>query len=202
MANLGLDGSPPNGGPNSAGPNSGQVTVPQSGTTGTWIDETDIRPTIMYLTGLKDPYIEDGRVITQILSTPAPNGLSSPQATDLAACYKQLNSSVGELGTATLQASTNAIESSGQGDSTYTETEADLGALDKARDHLAIQVKDELWGAEFAHQHIIAGLARVQTQACEALIQYADHLAVAGPGSLPGDNQPPSLTGYYADFNR
>ena len=54
VANLGLDGSPPNGGPNSAGPNSGQVTVPQSGTTGTWIDETDIRPTIMYLTGLKD----------------------------------------------------------------------------------------------------------------------------------------------------
>ena len=45
--------------------------MPQSGTTGTWIDETDIRPTIMYLTGLKDDYIEDGRVITQILSRPA-----------------------------------------------------------------------------------------------------------------------------------
>jgi hypothetical protein len=202
VANLGLNGSPPNGGPNSAGPNSGQVTVPQSGTTGTWIDETDIRPTIMFLTGLKDPYIEDGRVITQILSTPARNGLSSPPATDLAGCYKQLNSSVGELGTATLQASTNAIESSSQGDSTYTATEADLSALDKARDHLAIQVKDELWGAEFAHQDISAGLARAQTQACEALIQYADHLAVAGPGSLPGDDQPPSLTGYYSDFNR
>ena len=198
MAHLGLDGSPPNAGPSSAGPNSGQVTVPQSGTTGTWLDETDIRPTVMYLTGLRDDYTEDGRVITQILSTPAPRGLSSPQATDLAACYKQLNSSVGELGTATLQASTNAIESSSSGDGIYTQTEADLGALDKARDHLAIQIKDELWGAEFGHQHVSGGLAKAQTQACESLIQYADHLAVAGPGSLPGDDNPPSVPGFFA----
>ena len=116
VAHLGLDGSAPDAGPNSAGPNSGQVTVPQSGTTGTWIDETDIRPTIMYLTGLKDDYTEDGRVITQILAQPAPDGLSSPQATELGVCYKQLNSSVGELGTATLEASTNAVESSSPGD--------------------------------------------------------------------------------------
>ncbi len=202
VAHLGLDGSPPNAGPSSAGPNSGQVTVPQSGTTGTWLDETDIRPTVMYLTGLRDDYTEDGRVITQILSTPAPRGLSSPQATDLAACYKQLNSSVGELGTATLQASTNAIESSSSGDGIYTQTEADLGALDKARDHLAIQIKDELWGAEFGHQHVSGALAKAQTQACESLIQYADHLAVAGPGSLPGDDNPPSLPGFFADLDR
>ena len=81
-------------------------------------------------------------------------------ASDLAACYKQLNSSVGELGTATLQASTNAIESSSPGDSIYTQTETDLRALDKARDHLAIQIKDELWGAEFGHHHISGGLAK------------------------------------------
>ena len=43
VKNLGLDGSPPDAGPNSAGPNSGQTTVPGSGTTGTWLDETDIR---------------------------------------------------------------------------------------------------------------------------------------------------------------
>jgi hypothetical protein len=202
VANLGVDGSPPNGGPNSAGPNSGQVTVPQSGTTGTWIDEADIRPTLMYLTGLKDDYIEDGRVITQILGHPAANGLSSPSATDLAACYKQLNSSVGELGTATLQASTNAIESSSPGDNLYTQTEADLSGLDKARDHLAIQVKDELWGAEFGHGHISPGVARSQAQSCESLIEYADHLAEAGPGSLPGDGQPPTSPGNFSDFDR
>ncbi len=126
VAHLGLDGSPPDAGPSSAGANSGQVTVPQSGTTGTWIDETDIRPTIMYLTGLRDDYIEDGRVITQILAQPAPNGLSSAAATDLGACYKQLNSSVGELGTATLEASTNAVESSSPGDTVFVATNTDL----------------------------------------------------------------------------
>jgi hypothetical protein len=52
VRHLGLDGTAAADGPNSAGPNSGQVTVPGSGTTGTWIDETDIRPTLMYLTGL------------------------------------------------------------------------------------------------------------------------------------------------------
>ena len=67
---LGLQGLPPNEGPNSAGPNSGQEVVADSGTTGPWTDETDIRPTLMYLTGLKDDYEHDGRVITQILAHP------------------------------------------------------------------------------------------------------------------------------------
>ena len=70
VKNLGLDGSAPDAGPNSAGPNSGQVAVPQSGTKGTWVDESDIRPTLMYLTGLKDDYEHDGRVISEILSRP------------------------------------------------------------------------------------------------------------------------------------
>jgi hypothetical protein len=56
VKHLGLDGSPPAKGPNSVGPDSGQVTVPDEHTTGPWVDETDIRPTIMYLTGLKDDY--------------------------------------------------------------------------------------------------------------------------------------------------
>ncbi len=79
---LGLDGSPPTAGPNSAGPNSGQTTVPDEGTTGTWVDETDIRPTLMYLVGLKDDYVEDGRVITQVLSDPN-RALSAPGVEEL-----------------------------------------------------------------------------------------------------------------------
>jgi hypothetical protein len=151
---LGLDGNQPSDFPGSAGINSGQVTVPQSGTTGTWVDETDIRPTLMYLTGLKDDYVEDGRVITEILARPAPNDLSSPSATALGGCYKQLNSSVGELGTASLEASTHAIESDSPGDTTYTELDSDLAALDNARDHLAGQIKpgstvSYRWGSVF-----------------------------------------------------
>ena len=60
VAHLGVDGSTASQGPNSAGPNSGQATVPQAHTKGPWVDETDIRPTIMYLTGLQDDYEQTG----------------------------------------------------------------------------------------------------------------------------------------------
>lgn len=147
VANLGLDGSSAQTGPSSAGVNSGQTTVPGSGTTGTWVDETDIRPTIMYLLGLRDDYIHDGRVISQILAKPSP--LESPILERLGACYKQINSSVGELGTDTLIASTNALESSSPGDGVYNSTETWLRNLDVQRDKLAGQIKDLLERDEF-----------------------------------------------------
>src|SRR5579863_1755976 len=94
VANLGLDGPSPADGPNSAGASSGQTTVPGSGTTGTWVDETDIRPTLMYLAGLQDDYQPDGRVISEVLANPT-TALASPAVEALGQCYKQLNSSVG-----------------------------------------------------------------------------------------------------------
>ena len=57
----------------------------------------------MYLTGLNDDYEHDGRVITQILADPN-HALRGPGVAALGACYKQLNSSVGQFGTYTLQA--------------------------------------------------------------------------------------------------
>ena len=70
VENLGLDGSGPAQGPSSAGPDSGQGTIPGEDTSGTWLDETDIRPTLMYLTGLRDDYEHDGRVVSEVLSHP------------------------------------------------------------------------------------------------------------------------------------
>jgi hypothetical protein len=174
VAHLGLDGSAAGAGPSSAGPDSGQITVPGSGTTGTWIDETDIRPTLLYLAGLKDDYEHDGRVITEILTHPNA-ALAAPGVAALGACYKQLNSSVGRFGTATLQASTAAIESNSQGDATYLTASRALASLDRARDRLAGLIKGELEGAAFgdAGVHGAAG----QTLACRALIGAAEHLA-------------------------
>jgi hypothetical protein len=174
VASLGLDGTAAGAGPNSAGPDSGQVTVPGSGTTGTWIDETDIRPTLLYLAGLRDDYIHDGRVITEILTHPNP-ALSSPAVTALGTCYKQLNSSVGDFGTATLQAATTAIESTSPGDASYRSTDQQLSALERARDQLANRVKTELDLAAFSGVPVSG--AAGQTFQCKALIGQAEQLA-------------------------
>ena len=180
VANLGLDGTAADAGPSSAGANSGQVTVPGSGTTGTWIDETDIRPTIMYLTGLKDDYEHDGRVITQILTSP--NGaLSRPGVTTLGNCYKQLNSSVGQFGTATLQAATTAIESNSPGDQTYLTTDQVLSSLETVRDNLAGVIKGQLEAAEYQGSRVFGVTAEVA--ACHGLISEAQFLAAHGAAS-------------------
>jgi hypothetical protein len=173
VAPTGLDGSGPSQGPNSAGPNSGQGTIPGEGTTGTWTDETDVRPTLMYLTGLNDDYEHDGRVITEMLTNPH-GELHSPQVEALGACYKQLDSSVGQFGTATLEADTSAIESTSGGDTTYTGTVAKLTQLDQQRDQLAQQIKDELEAAAFGGRSIRD--PHGQTRSCEAIIRQATEL--------------------------
>jgi hypothetical protein len=177
VKNLGLDGSAPNAGPSSAGPDSGQVTVPNSGTTGTWADETDIRPTLMYLTGLRDDYEHDGRVISDVLSNANP-ALSAPGVTALGGCYKQLNSSVGQFGTDTLMASTAGLESTSAGDLTYTQSERTLVVLDALRDAVAGRIKLSLDAAAFRNApvfHLVTDLAE-----CGALVHTASELAKGG----------------------
>jgi len=174
VKNIGLDGQAPGTGPNSAGPNSGQEVVANSGTTGTWVDETDIRPTLIYLTGLKDDYEHDGRVITQILSA-RNRALSAPGVTSLGACYKQLNSSVGQFGNFTLQASTAAVESSSVGDTLYKTVNASLAGLDRLRDALALRIKGELEAAAFRDQPVFGAPGQLIT--CQALIASAGVLA-------------------------
>jgi hypothetical protein len=174
VKNLGLDGSAADAGPNSAGANSGQVTVPGSHTTGPWIDETDIRPTIMYLLGLKDDYEHDGRVITQVLIN-RNRALRAAGVTDLGLCYKQLNSSVGKFGTATLKAATTGIESTSPGDKKYLATDKALATLGKSRDALAGVIKQGLENAAFNNTKI-SDVGKL-TSACQGLIGAAQALA-------------------------
>ena len=174
VAHLGLDGTAAGQGPSSAGPNSGQVTVPGSGTTGTWADETDVRPTVMYLLGLHDDYEHDGRVITEVLAHPNA-ALSAPGVSQLGACYKQLNSSVGQFGTSTLQAATKAIESSSPNDQAYQAADTALLGLEVDRDKVALQIKAELEAAAF-HDTPVTN-AQDLTTACTAVISAAAQLA-------------------------
>jgi hypothetical protein len=176
VRHLGLDGPAASQGPSSAGADSGQVTVSEQHFPGPWVDETDIRPTLMYLTGLRDDYEHDGRVITQILADPN-RALSDPAVTTLGECYKQLNSSVGQFGAATLQASTNAVDSTSAGDETYIHTNQALTALDKVRDALAGKIKGELEAAAFSDTPVPG--ASAQAFACQAVIAAARHVEAA-----------------------
>jgi hypothetical protein len=181
VANIGLDGSGPAAGPNSAGPHSGQENLIQQGAAnpGTWMDETDIQPTLLYLAGLKEDYVPDGRVVAEILSH-APNRLSNPRVEALAACYKQVNSSVGKLGTWTLQAATRAIESNSARDRAYVATDRALSQLERARDRWAGKVKLDLYNDEFNGVAIKVGRAHGQTNQCANLLRRAQRLAERG----------------------
>jgi hypothetical protein len=176
VKHLGLDGSGPADGPNSAGADSGQSVVMDQQLKGPWTDETDIEPTEMYLLGLHADYIQDGRVITQILADPN-RALRSHEVTRLGACYKQLNSSVGEFGGNTLIASTNAIESAAPGDAEFIKVNAALTGLEKVRDALAIRIKDELWAA--ANWDAPVRDANQQIFQCEGIIASAKALAAS-----------------------
>jgi hypothetical protein len=175
VQNLGLDG-PGADAVTSAGPNSGNIEVSDQHLPGPWVDETDVRPTIMYLTGLRDDYQTDGRVITQILASPN-SALAAPAVTTLGECYKQLNSSVGQFGASTLIASTRAIEGTSPGDHVFSSTDSQLGTLEIARDQLAGQLKAELAAA--ASGNVAIPGAGGQTVACQALINQANRMASA-----------------------
>jgi len=174
VKHLGVDGWGPAQGPNSAGPNSGQTVSADLANPGTWADHTDIEPTELYLTGLKADYTQDGTLITDVL-THAPPHLRSVPERQLAACYKQLNASVGQFGAATLVASTKAVESSTAGDATYNQVNTALLSLEKQRDALAIKVKDELNAAAFSNTAIAD--PHGQAVQCQAIIGQAKQLA-------------------------
>ena len=171
---LGLDGPSAADGPNSAGPNSGQSVVIDNNLPGPWTDETDIQPTELYLLGLHADYIQDGRVITQILAHPN-QALRNPEVTALGELYKQLNSSVGEFGAYTLEASTAAIESNTAGDHEFVTVNHKLSTLEKQRDALAIQIKDELYNADNWGTPIVG--ASGQIAHAEEIINQAKALA-------------------------
>ena len=174
VKHLGLDGSGPADGPSSAGADSGQTVVVDTHLKGPWTDETDIEPTELYLLGLHADYIQDGRVITQVLAHPN-DALRGRDVTRLGACYKQLNSSVGKFGAATLTASTDAIESTTPGDWEFKHVNDQLTSLDKERDGLAIQIKDELWAA--ANWDVPVFRAQDQVRDCQSIIDQAQDLA-------------------------
>ena len=175
VANIGLDGPGADAGPAVHDPDGGG-TVPEFSTQGTWVDLPDIRPTLLWLAGLQDSYVDDGRVISEILTDPNA-AIDGSKYTDLAGCYKQLNASVGEFGTNTLIADTAALKSGGGGDGLFTSTQKKLSKLLGQRDALATEMKQGLFDAAFEDTGLPGSgslLAR-----CGALLDRAEELAAS-----------------------
>jgi hypothetical protein len=152
------------------------------GADSTWSDHTDVRPTILELTGLQDDYVHDGRVISEILEGYArPLALKkSGNFTALAQIYKQLNAPFGQFGMDTLVASTRALSSNDAGDATYLSIEGQIQNLTSQRDALTAQIIALLDGAEFNGQAIDDVQAQGLIAQGQDLLNQAHNLAV-GP---------------------
>jgi arylsulfatase A-like enzyme len=112
----------------------------------TWSDHTDIRPTLMALTGLRDDYRHDGRVLFELLNTRGHDG----SILDLAEVYKQINAPVGAFGMATVRGATTSIESgSASDDSRYSNFDAKLTSLTNDRNALALKISNLLEAVAF-----------------------------------------------------
>jgi predicted transcriptional regulator len=137
----GVDGPQPPYGNQPSDPESTN-TVPEASQVGTWVEEADIRPTMLYLLGLTDDYLSDGHVITQALTT-VPPALAA--TADLAKGYDQVNSSVGPFATDTLIADSKALASgSSSDDSVYAAEQQTLHQLADDRDQAVAKIKQTL----------------------------------------------------------
>jgi hypothetical protein len=146
-----------------------------------WSDHTDLRPTILTLVGLKDDYIQDGRVLAEAL-----DGWAIPSAVKkggrylpLAQVYKQINAPFGAFAMDTLIASTRALASNDAGDATYTSIEGQIQNLTAQRDTLATQIKSALAGAAFNGQVLNKQQAGSFIAQAQSLLNQADALAAA-----------------------
>jgi hypothetical protein len=149
--------------------------------TRTWADQTDLRPTTMALTGLKDDYAHDGRVLYEEFE-----GWAIPKSVkkggsffSLAQMYKRIDATVGPFGMDTLQISTKVLASgSSSDDSLYAQRESQLSAFGSQRDAIAAQMIAMLDGAEFHGQTINKSKAKSLIKQAAMLLQQVHSLAL------------------------
>src|SRR5215470_7317888 len=139
----------------------------------TWLDHTDVRPTMLSLLGLSDTYVHDGRVLfSHIEQSALPPTLRGGSITirDLADTYKQLTAPFGQVGQATLMISTAAIGSNTTNDATYTNLSNKLIDWRAQRDVLANKMRAVLDAAAFQNQAINEPRAALLVGLAQALI--------------------------------
>jgi predicted transcriptional regulator len=114
----------------------------------TWLDHTDVRPTMMSLLGLSDDYLHDGRVLAPVLAPGVvPATLMSSDAVALGDMLKRIDAPFGEFGMNTLSASTVAITSDTNHDNRYLTLEKSIDSLTDDRDQVADEIREVLAAA-------------------------------------------------------
>ncbi|MDX6486132.1 MAG: hypothetical protein QOF43_1285 [Gaiellaceae bacterium] len=147
----------------------------------TWTDHTNVRPTILALTHLKDDYVHDGRVLVEALTKAAtPRNLTSTTTRQLGAIYEQLNAPFGQFSAYTLAASTKALASgSASDDSTYTRIEDQLRSLTAQRRALASTIRAQLNKAAFRGKRLNVKQVKAEVTAAKKLIAAAKALSAS-----------------------
>jgi hypothetical protein len=142
-----------------------------------WSDHTDVRPTMLALTGLVDDYTSEGRVLAEELQGGAlPSGISAnPGAfVKLAQAFKLINAPNQDLARTSLIISTVALASGSPGnDSRYINLETQLSEITTQRDNLAAQMSALLNAAEFEGKPVPTAAANAlsaEAQALDALV--------------------------------
>jgi hypothetical protein len=153
-------------------------------------DHVDVRPTIMALTGIRDSYQGDGRVITQALQPgayPASLGTNVSLAESLGDAYKKINAPFGAFAQAMLDVSTCALPAD---NTTYASLEASIAGLVTTRDALAVQIRSALDQAQFAGVPLDATTANNWIMQAQTLLGQAAALdtgcASLGTGGAGG----------------
>jgi hypothetical protein len=137
-----------------------------------WADEADLRPTLLALTGLRDSYPHDGRVLSEVLARPL-----GSEYEQLAAALKRIDAPVGPLALASLAASTRAVESDTPLDAAYLAYQARAASLLARRDALAGRMRDQLETAAFAGGRLSPNVVSDESAQAEALVAEAGSLS-------------------------
>ncbi len=149
--------------------------------TKTWTDHVDLRATMNTLLGLRDNYVDDGRVVTQIVDSKAlPNELRVGNvAQQLGDVYKQINAPFGQFASDTLVASTAAVAS--KDPLKYDQVEASIANLTTRRNALAGDIRQALNDAAGGVTRLDENQANTWITQAQSLLSEAHALAVENP---------------------
>jgi hypothetical protein len=139
----------------------------------TWADEADVRPTLLALTGLRDGYSHDGRVLSELLEPEAlPPGIRDSEAAyeGLGARLKQLDAPAGSLGVLSLAVATRAAASSSAGDAAYRSYAARMDGFTTRRDTVVGGMRAALEDAAFGGRAVDAKTASALTDSSDRLL--------------------------------